>query len=134
MLPASFTVLTERLPRNVGGKLDRRRLPKVTAGLARPPRTATERAVAECWSQVLDVEEVGLDDDFFTAGGHSLLLIQLIHRLQAHFDVSLSVWECFAHPSPGALAALVDATIGDCQPDHEPGTRPLGPVQASQLA
>lgn len=134
MLPTSFTVLTARLPRNVGSKLDRRRLPKVSAGQSRPPGTATEQAVAECWSQLLDVDGVGLDDDFFAAGGHSLLLAQLVHRLRTRFDVDLPLWECFAHPSPGAIAAVVDAALGACQPDHEPGTRPIGPVQASQWA
>ena len=135
MLPASFTVLTDRLPRNIGGKVDRRRLPSpqsATADGIGRPLTLIEQEMAEIWSELLGVDQIGADETFFTAGGHSLLMPQLVHRVRERFGVSIPLWECFAHPSLAAISALVDAAAGDGRltPHPDPADRVHRPVPA----
>lgn len=72
----------DALPRTSSGKTDRARLPepdwsRAPGADAPPPRTAEERIVLAAWRQLLDTEEIGLDDDFFRLGGHSLMLTRL---------------------------------------------------------
>ena len=83
MLPAAIVALDE-LPLNANGKLDRRALPR--PGRARPeldeefraPRLSEERTLAAIWSEVLGVERVGIDDDFFALGGDSIRAVQVV--------------------------------------------------------
>jgi amino acid adenylation domain-containing protein len=112
MLPASFTVLDDRLPRNLAGKVDRRRLPDPGPpqdGDARTPETETEKLMAELWTELLDIEQVSAEDTFFSAGGHSLLLPQLAKRIYDRFGVELPLPEYFANPSLAGLSALVES-------------------------
>ncbi|MFE7589819.1 amino acid adenylation domain-containing protein, partial [Kitasatospora sp. NPDC057512] len=87
MLPAAFVTLPE-LPLTANGKVDRRRLPAPdwSAGGDRPhraPGTDRERLLAAIWAELLGVERVGLDDDFFLLGGDSILSIQVVSRARA---------------------------------------------------
>ena len=98
MVPSVFVVL-DSLPLSPNGKVDRRALPKPPASVegCRPtaPRTAAERAVAAAWCEVLKRPDVGPADNFFDAGGHSLLLFELQVRLEAQFARPIAIVDLF---------------------------------------
>ncbi|MFE1948822.1 non-ribosomal peptide synthetase, partial [Streptomyces massasporeus] len=108
MVPAAF-VLMDALPLTPNGKVDRRALP--TPETDRPdlaaryvaPRDETETAVAAIWADVLGVDRVGIHDNFFDLGGHSLLLAQVRGRLATRLDVSVPMVALFQHTSVRAL-------------------------------
>ncbi|WP_152364925.1 non-ribosomal peptide synthetase [Microlunatus speluncae] len=112
MVPSKVVVL-ESLPLSSNGKVDRRALPD--PGMERPlsgavvvPRTATESVVAGVWAEVLGIEEVGVDDDFFDLGGHSLLVMAVVARLRERLGVDVRVQDVFSYPTIAGLAALAD--------------------------
>ncbi len=111
MVPGAFVVL-DRLPLTASGKVDRRALPAPErAGGGREggaPSTPTERAVAAIWEEILGVSDVGVGDNVFDLGGHSLLLVQVHSRLQALFGGGVELIELFEHRTLGALAARLD--------------------------
>ncbi|MCI4061312.1 amino acid adenylation domain-containing protein [Micromonospora sp. R77] len=113
MVPAVLIVLDE-LPRTVGGKVDRDRLPdpaghRAPPGAdAEPPRTPTEEAVADIWRQVLRVDRIGVHDNFFHLGGHSLLATRVAIRLRAAFGCEVAVRTLFEQPTVARLAAAVE--------------------------
>ena len=108
MVPAAFVVL-ESIPLTANGKVDRRALPAPErSGGGREggaPLTAAERAVAAIWEEVLGVPHIGVGDNFFDLGGHSLLLVQVHSRLQERFPDRVALVDLFAHRTLGALAA-----------------------------
>jgi acyl carrier protein len=112
MVPAAFAVV-DAFPRTASGKTDRRALPEPDfAADAReyvPPRTKTEAALAELWAEVLRVDRVGSNDDFFGLGGHSLLAMQAWGGVQQRFGIELPLRALFDHPTLAALAAEIDA-------------------------
>jgi acyl carrier protein len=111
MVPWSFEYL-DRLPLNANGKVDREALPEplsspeVTGDYV-PPRTATEEIMADIWSQVLGVPRVGIQDDFFEAGGHSLKATQIISRIANDFKVQIRVRELFSSPTIAELVEII---------------------------
>jgi aryl carrier-like protein len=112
MIPAAWVSL-ERMPLSVAGKLDRKALPAPRADSApsafRSPATSTEIALAQIWTDVLRVERVGLDDDFFALGGDSIQLFQITARAN-HIGLPLKAKELLRRPALGALALYLDAT------------------------
>ncbi|HET7342936.1 MAG TPA: non-ribosomal peptide synthetase [Methylomirabilota bacterium] len=116
MLPAVFVPLDE-LPLTSSGKLDRARLPapEATATLREPefvaPQTAVEQRLAAVVAGLLGVTRVGLTDNFFLLGGHSLLGTQLIARLRDAFGVDLPLRTVFDRPTVVALAEEVERAI-----------------------
>ncbi|WP_410667666.1 amino acid adenylation domain-containing protein [Amycolatopsis sp. cmx-4-68] len=72
------------------------------------PRTATERALSRIWADVLAVERVGVDDDFFALGGDSLLCLRVTARLRADFGAALPPRALFDNPTVGALALMLE--------------------------
>jgi FkbM family methyltransferase len=114
MMPSHFVML-ETLPRLPNGKLDRKALP--AADYIRPegeqdfvaPRTPAEELLADIWAQVLNVDRVGVHDNFFDRGGHSLLATQLVSRVRETFRVELPLRALFAAPSVAGLAQSIEA-------------------------
>jgi len=112
LIPSAFVPLS-KLPLTPNGKLDRRSLPEpqtlhFTLNNQEQPRTPTEEIVAGVWSQVLEIEEVGIHDNFFDLGGHSLLATQVISRLLKVIDVKVPVQTLFAGPTVAELAAYIN--------------------------
>jgi acyl carrier protein len=113
MLPSTI-VFMEALPRTSSGKVDRQAL-RAPASLSTEgtpayvsPRTPLEEKVAGIWAEVLHLERVGAEDNFFDVGGHSLLATQVISRVRETFGVEVSLLEMFAEPTVAGLAAAID--------------------------
>ena len=109
MVP-SVVVALPRLPLTPNGKIDRKALPSsVARSPAAPrPRTPEETRIAEVWADVLEVETVAVDEDFFGLGGHSLLATRMLARVGAAFGIELPIGTIFSiEPTVRALAALV---------------------------
>jgi amino acid adenylation domain-containing protein len=109
MVPSAFVVLSA-LPLSPNGKLDRKALPAVErrAVAGRPvtlPSSDLEKAIAEAWCSVLGVSRVGTTETFFEAGGDSLKLMRVQHRLSVRMGVEVPSVELFQYPTVGALAA-----------------------------
>jgi acyl carrier protein len=115
MVPSAFVTL-EQLPLNANGKLDRRALPApefdAVAGVGYvAPRSEAETVLARIWSELLCVEQVGVEDDFFELGGDSIRSLQLTSRAKAAFDVALTPQDVRNARSVSALAELVEEKI-----------------------
>ncbi|MEM7353469.1 MAG: amino acid adenylation domain-containing protein, partial [Acidobacteriota bacterium] len=138
MVPAAFVRL-EALPLNINGKVDRAALPvpaPVTGSkpATAAPRTPTEEILSGIWSEVLGVEEVGVDDDFFESGGHSLMATQVISRIHQAFQVRLSVNAMFEAPTLKELAAQIETKIRGDQGIAAPPIEPVSREQALPLS
>ena len=108
MVPSTFTVLPS-LPLTPNGKVDRRRLPapdvqREHQARFEAPRSEIERAVSGVWRSVLGVEDVGVTDNFFDLGGHSLLVVQVHAKLRDLLDHDLSIIEMFQFPTVRSLS------------------------------
>lgn len=115
MLPSVFVEM-DALPLSPNGKVDRKLLPAPDG--ARPeleqafvaPRNEVEQTLANIWSEVLRLDQIGIDDNFFDLGGHSLLATQVISRVQIAFNVELPLRAIFENPTVAGLGmALVQA-------------------------
>jgi len=112
MIPSAF-VLLDAMPLTPNGKIDRRALPdrrNVRPELETPfvsPRTAVETQLAQIWAQVLGLDQVGVHDNFFDLGGHSLSAAQVIARVIKHFQVELSPVLLFQTPTVSEMALVI---------------------------
>jgi len=133
MVPASFVSL-KAFPLTAHGKVDRRALPApqrapASAGAGfRGPRNGVEAQLAELWAEVLGLTRVGVNDNFFALGGHSLRAMQLVGRLRLKLGVDLPIREVFEHPTLQDLARELESRLqprpgAATQPVH-PGVRP----------
>ncbi len=112
MVPSTFVAL-KSLPLNANGKVDRNSLPAPEKSAAErpylPPRTTSEQTVADTWKEVLRLERIGAEDNFFDLGGHSLLLTQVVSRLRKVFKRDLPIRWFFEVPTVAGLAGRIDA-------------------------
>ncbi|MBC3990751.1 non-ribosomal peptide synthase/polyketide synthase [Streptomyces sp. AC563] len=136
MVPQAVVVLPE-LPLNPNGKLDRDRLPapdwtSAAGADYEAPRTATEKALAAVWANVLRVERVGLNDNFFLLGGDSILSIHVVAQAR-QAGLTVTSRDIYQHQTVGALARRADAaeppaararSVADAV-----GEAPLTPIQ-----
>ncbi len=116
MVPATFVKL-EALPLNPSGKVDRAALPAPNAENTLrdssfvAPRTPIEERLAAMLALLLDLDRVGVEDNFFLLGGHSLLGTQLIARVRDAFGVELSLRTLFDAPTVSKLSAQIEALL-----------------------
>ncbi|MGV3273593.1 surfactin non-ribosomal peptide synthetase SrfAA, partial [Bacillus sp. CIS52] len=112
MIPAVFIQMDE-LPLTGNGKIDRRALPMpdVTAANAvsyTAPSNETEQKLADIWAEVLQMERVGVHDQFFEIGGHSLAGMKLLALIQKTFSVQLTLKDLFTSPTVAGLTQLIE--------------------------
>ncbi|MFH9070596.1 non-ribosomal peptide synthetase [Streptomyces alboflavus] len=110
LVPASVVAIAS-VPLTANGKLDRRALPAPDLSLqatSRAPRTLQEEVLCDLFAEVLDVERIGVDDDFFDRGGHSLLATKLISRIRTALSAEVDLRTFFTHPSVAELAPHLD--------------------------
>jgi len=120
-------VVRDELPRTSRGKLDRKALQTavpaaVSSGV--PPRGEFEQALALLWEELLTVENLPREADFFDQGGHSLLATQLLSRIRENFSVDLPLEEVFRHPVLSELAAVIEVLQQAGQAAAEPEAIP----------
>ena len=117
MIPARFELL-DALPLNASGKVDRRALPPPNTSRPAldtsyaPPRTETERLLATIWAGVLEVDAVGIHDEFVDLGGNSIQAARIITRVTQALGVTLPLQSLFESPTIAAQAAVIDAQVG----------------------
>ncbi len=112
MVPTGFVVM-DALPLTANGKVDRRALPAPAAQTSAlkaehvAPRNNIERALAAIWRKVLSVTDIGIHDDFFDLGGHSLIGIQLLGQVEQQFNKTLPLKSLFEAPTIAQFAELL---------------------------
>ena len=115
MLPTYFVRL-DQLPLTTNGKVDRQALPALAHEnlqpthdvVGSPPRTETEKALAAIWRELLVVENIGINDDFFDLGGQSLVAIKAVSRIRDTFEVDVPLRNLFERPTIAGLAEVID--------------------------
>ncbi|GAA2083678.1 hypothetical protein GCM10009801_44290 [Streptomyces albiaxialis] len=110
MIPSVYHPLAA-LPKNANGKVDHAQLPEPhterpdTGSAFAGARNATEETIARIWGEVLNLDEIGIYDNFFDLGGHSLLATEIVERISVEFDADLDVRAIFDYPTIAELAA-----------------------------
>jgi len=116
MIPWVFVPL-DTLPLGPNGKLDRKALPQAdlshrqTASEYVPPRNETETAIAGLWTQLLDIQQIGVHDNFFQLGGHSLSATRLVSMIHESFEIDLPLKQVFESPTVEALALVIETIL-----------------------
>jgi amino acid adenylation domain-containing protein len=117
MIPSAFEFL-DAFPLTPTGKVDRARLSLVSLGERERehtrtwPRTATEQKLAAIWSRLLDIDEVGVHENFFDLGGHSLMAVRLFAEIERKLDVRLPLAALFESATIAGLAEFVERERG----------------------
>jgi acyl carrier protein len=110
MVPSAF-VLMDALPLTPNGKLDRARLPKpelTHRGEHVAPRTPVEERLSRIWADLLRLDRVGAEDNFFDLGGHSLLATQVVSRIAEAFRIALPCRALFERPTLAELSCHIE--------------------------
>ena len=122
MVPADFIVLDE-WPRTANGKIDLQALstppeaPAESKAVYKPPQNELEQLIAGLWQEVLFVEAIDRDDNFFDLGGHSLLLMKVNLKLKHHCGKEISLVEMFKYPTIATLADFLSGQQNGDSPD-----------------
>jgi amino acid adenylation domain-containing protein len=146
MVPSRL-VLADELPRNANGKIDRQRLLHAAAAAAHAPAGGgggaapvaacgnhLEQTIHDVWCDALGQAAIGPDTNFFDAGGHSLLLLDVQHRLQQALGRDVAAVHLFQHPTIRALAAFLAPPGQVPAQAAAPAPRPAGRSGAGQAA
>ncbi|MDV6344004.1 non-ribosomal peptide synthetase [Nitrosomonas sp. Is37] len=115
MIPSLFIFL-DTLPLNPNGKLDRKALPspeQYDKPNYDPPVNVMERTIAEIWAEALEMPQVGLHNNFFDLGGHSLLLIKIKQKLEAHLARQIAMVDLFKYTTVASLAKFLSQGKAD---------------------
>ncbi|ETX00692.1 MAG: peptide synthetase [Candidatus Entotheonella factor] len=132
MVPGMFVTL-EQLPLTPNDKLDRQALPlpgRADPGVAfAAPRNLTEETLAGIWAEVLGMSPIGIRDDFFTLGGHSLIAMQILSRVGGVFQIELSLHDLFEHPTIAGLARLIESLHREPMPSQHTRIEPISREQ-----
>ncbi|MBL0126794.1 MAG: amino acid adenylation domain-containing protein [Flavobacteriales bacterium] len=120
MVPSAFVAVKE-LPRTPSGKIDRKALP--APDVKRPeldvafavPRSAVQKTLANVWADLLGIDRVGINDNFFDLGGNSLLSIQCVAQLEGH-GLKLPIVKLYQHPTIAACAAFLEGDSNTASP------------------
>jgi amino acid adenylation domain-containing protein len=124
MVPSAYVQL-KRIPLTPNGKIDRKSLPEPDKDIREQeyvgPRNATEETLCRLWQEVLRRERVGIHENFFNIGGHSLLAVQAISRIKQAFTVEMPLSVLFAAPTVARMAEHIAAV-------NEPDQSQLSPV------
>ncbi|WP_218154651.1 non-ribosomal peptide synthetase [Paenibacillus sp. UNC496MF] len=112
MIPVYYVTL-ERMPLTTNGKIDRKALPEpdgknIASKAFAVPRNETERRLLHIWKDVLSLEQIGIDDEFFEIGGHSLLIARAVSEINEAFQISLPFTKVFQNPTIRMIAAIID--------------------------
>ena len=113
MVPPRFVFL-EALPLTPNGKVDRKALPEppqAIVGAGGPPQTETEKAISAIWSELLRIDGIGVEDDFFDLGGQSMTAVGLVARLRDAFDVNIELAALFERPTIAGLSEAIDVLV-----------------------
>jgi amino acid adenylation domain-containing protein len=121
MIPSAFVIL-DTLPMTANGKIDRRRLPEpgnlrpALDNLCKLPQTPMERDLAAIWAEVLALDRVGVEDNFFDLGGHSLAAARIVSHVLRTFAVDVSIKALFDRPTVGGMAQAILVEQARCSP------------------
>jgi len=113
-VPAEIAVLPA-MPRTANGKLDRKALMSLRAAPARvvppeaAPRDDLQKTIAKLWQQVLRLDRLGIDENFFDLGGHSLLVVQLHNLLRQTLSKPLSLTDLYQYPTIRSLSDYLNS-------------------------
>jgi amino acid adenylation domain-containing protein len=114
MVPSAYVQL-EKLPLNYNGKIDRNNLPQPDTDTSEQeyvgPRNPTEETLCRLWQEVLRRERVGIHDNFFKIGGHSLMAVQLATRIREGFKLDIPLQRMFELPTIAQLAEAIDQAL-----------------------
>ncbi|NJM89201.1 MAG: hypothetical protein HC847_20580 [Hydrococcus sp. RU_2_2] len=133
MMPSTFVTL-DSLPLTPNGKVDRRALAALNpleeeCETSVPPRTATEKLLSEIWAEVLGLEQVGINRNFFELGGDSILSIQIVAKAN-QAGLQLTPKQIFQYQTIAELASVVETTDSiSVKQDLVTGSVPLTPIQ-----
>ena len=114
MIPSAFVILSD-FPLNINGKIEIKKLPKPdeTSIVESPylaPRNQTETILADIWQGILQISKIGVNDNFFDLGGHSLKAISLVSKIQEKLELPLQIQQVFSHPTIAEQAELLTAS------------------------
>jgi acyl carrier protein len=137
MLPSTF-VWMDALPLTPSGKLNRRALPPPDSrqqpeDVYAPPETDLQKQIATIWNQVLGIEKIGIDSNFFNIGGHSLLAMQVISRLSDSLNLDIPLRLMFEKPTVRGFAEAVTDLQTGAKERHLPRLVPVRQPDAPSI-
>ena len=134
MIP-SYMMQIESIPVTKNGKLDKRALPDIEVKVTREyvaPRNETEEKICAIFSEILNVEKVGIKDSFFELGGHSLRATRLVNRIEAETGTRIALKDVFSHPTVEQLAVLAEAEAEEYIPIPKAEEKEYYPLSSGQ--